>query len=248
MVQLTADPDVGTTSETHQAEEARRHGDAILTEYFDQPKSPGQEKRHFANKLRKWTWERFEGLFKKDSLWYSEDLAAVPGRDAGRVCILQGPVAVRFSTRADEPVGDILRGIERGLVDHLAAAPGAPPIEPVEAVEYGGRDRAPRRRERAHEEPVKTRREVVRDVAGHHDARGVRASQSGGEGVGVRGEPRHGVTSGASVEASRARSHSAREPPSRTTHTPPTLEQGTSPIDSQRCEALHTTGRPSRQS
>jgi len=65
VVQLTADPDVGTTSETHQGEEARRHGDALLTEYFDHPKSPGQEKRHFSNKLRKWTWERFEGLFKK---------------------------------------------------------------------------------------------------------------------------------------------------------------------------------------
>ena len=37
--------------------------------------------------------------FKKDSLWCSEDLDAVPGRDAGRVCILQGPVAVKYSTK-----------------------------------------------------------------------------------------------------------------------------------------------------
>jgi fatty acid synthase subunit beta len=37
--------------------------------------------------------------FKKDSLWYSEDLAAVPGRDAGRVCCLQGPVAVTHATK-----------------------------------------------------------------------------------------------------------------------------------------------------
>lgn len=56
--------------------------------------------------------------FKKDSLWYSEDLAAVPGRDAGRVCILQGPVAVGYSNK-EEPAADILGGIHDGVAKTL---------------------------------------------------------------------------------------------------------------------------------
>ncbi|KAG3101268.1 Fatty acid synthase subunit beta [Phytophthora idaei] len=57
----------------------------------------------------------FKSWFKKDSLWYSEDLDAVPERDAQRVFILQGPVAVRYSTVVDEPVADILGGILAGF-------------------------------------------------------------------------------------------------------------------------------------
>ncbi|GMF26214.1 unnamed protein product [Phytophthora lilii] len=57
----------------------------------------------------------FKTWFKKDSLWYSEDLDAVPERDAERVVILQGPVAVRYSTVVDEPVADILGGIANGF-------------------------------------------------------------------------------------------------------------------------------------
>lgn len=53
--------------------------------------------------------------FKKDSLWYSEDLDAVPERDAQRVCILQGPVAVRYSTVCNEPVSEIMGNIANGL-------------------------------------------------------------------------------------------------------------------------------------
>ncbi|KAH8805464.1 fatty acid synthase beta subunit dehydratase [Xylogone sp. PMI_703] len=51
--------------------------------------------------------ENFETWFKKDSLWQSEDLAAVVDQDIGRTCIIQGPVA---------PVKDILDGINR---DHI---------------------------------------------------------------------------------------------------------------------------------
>ncbi|KAF4131937.1 4'-phosphopantetheinyl transferase domain-containing protein [Phytophthora infestans] len=57
----------------------------------------------------------FKTWFKKDSLWYSEDLDAVPERDAQRVFLLQGPVAVRYSTVVDEPVADILNGIATGF-------------------------------------------------------------------------------------------------------------------------------------
>lgn len=46
--------------------------------------------------------EDFEFFFKKDSLWQSEDLAAVIDQDVGRTCILQGPTAARFSTVLDE--------------------------------------------------------------------------------------------------------------------------------------------------
>ncbi|RHZ19227.1 hypothetical protein DYB37_003435 [Aphanomyces astaci] len=59
--------------------------------------------------------------FKKDSLWYSEDLEAVPDQDAGRVMILQGPLAVYHIKTKDEPVGDILHGISQGVVDTLVA-------------------------------------------------------------------------------------------------------------------------------
>ena len=55
--------------------------------------------------------------FKKDSLWQSEDVEAVQDGDVGRVVILQGPLAVRYSTRVNEPVGEILQGIHSGWID-----------------------------------------------------------------------------------------------------------------------------------
>ncbi|KAJ1811895.1 fatty acid synthase alpha subunit Lsd1, partial [Coemansia sp. RSA 2675] len=61
----------------------------------------------------------FHIWFKKDSLWQSEDVDAVPGQDVGRVCILQGPVAVRYATKANEPVRDILDGIYHGQIAAL---------------------------------------------------------------------------------------------------------------------------------
>jgi fatty acid synthase subunit alpha, fungi type len=54
--------------------------------------------------------ETFEIWLKKDSLWQSEDVEAVVGQDAGRVVILQGPVAVKYANKV-ETVKDILRGI-----------------------------------------------------------------------------------------------------------------------------------------
>lgn len=49
-----------------------------------------------------------ETWFKKDSLWYSEDLDAVPDRDADRVVVLHGPISARYSTNVNEPVSEIL--------------------------------------------------------------------------------------------------------------------------------------------
>ena len=60
--------------------------------------------------------ENFEFFFKKDSLWQSEDLEAVVDQDVGRTCILQGPTAVKYSTKIDEPIKDILDGIHH---DHI---------------------------------------------------------------------------------------------------------------------------------
>lgn len=60
--------------------------------------------------------ENFETWFKKDSLWQSEDLDAVVDQDVGRTSILQGPVAVKYSTVIDEPIKDILDGIN---TDHI---------------------------------------------------------------------------------------------------------------------------------
>lgn len=63
--------------------------------------------------------ENFEFYFKKDSLWQSEDLAAVVGEDVGRVCVLQGPVAVKYSTKVDVPVKEILDEIHDKHIEYL---------------------------------------------------------------------------------------------------------------------------------
>ncbi|KAF9890443.1 hypothetical protein FE257_005848 [Aspergillus nanangensis] len=67
--------------------------------------------------------EDFEYWFKKDSLWQSERLEAVPDQDVGRVCILHGPVAAQYTNKSGEPVKNILDGIHNAhvtsiLVDH----------------------------------------------------------------------------------------------------------------------------------
>ena len=62
--------------------------------------------------------ENFEFWFKKDSLWQPEDLEAVVDQDVGRTCILQGPMAAKYSTVVNEPIQDILDNIHNG---HIAA-------------------------------------------------------------------------------------------------------------------------------
>ncbi|KAF8453682.1 fatty acid synthase beta subunit dehydratase [Terfezia claveryi] len=63
--------------------------------------------------------ENFEFWFKKDSLWQSEDLEAVMNQDVQRTCILQGPVAVKYSTKIDEPIKDILDNIHNTHIKML---------------------------------------------------------------------------------------------------------------------------------
>ncbi|KAJ8058636.1 hypothetical protein OCU04_012812 [Sclerotinia nivalis] len=63
--------------------------------------------------------ENFEFFFKKDSLWQSEDLEAVIGQDVGRTCILQGPMAVKYSKVVDEPIKEILDGVHNSHIKYL---------------------------------------------------------------------------------------------------------------------------------
>src|SRR3984957_18178288 len=55
----------------------------------------------------------------QDSLWAAEDIEAVFDRDPQRVCILQGPVAVKHSLVKDEPIKDLLDTINSSLIEKL---------------------------------------------------------------------------------------------------------------------------------
>ena len=63
--------------------------------------------------------DTFEFFFKKDSLWQSEDLEAVVDQDVGRIAILQGPMAAKYSTKVDEPIKEILDGVHEGHIKYL---------------------------------------------------------------------------------------------------------------------------------
>ncbi|KAK8076212.1 beta subunit of fatty acid synthetase [Apiospora phragmitis] len=79
---------------------------------------PGQKPVPFIPALD----DDFETWFKKDSLWQSEDVEAVVGQDAGRTFILHGSVAARQTCHIDEPVADVLNGINRGVLQHMLQA------------------------------------------------------------------------------------------------------------------------------
>ena len=76
---------------------------------------------------------------KKDSLWYSEELDAVPNRDPGRVCVLHGPVAARFSTNVEEPIASILGNIHNGYIGMMQGEPNKV-VSMVTEVEQQNRD------------------------------------------------------------------------------------------------------------
>ena len=82
--------------------------------------------------------ENFEFFFKKDSLWQSEDLEAVVDQDVGRVCILQGPTAVKYSNTIDEPIKDILDGIHNDHIKGLTKDVYGGQESSVPVVEYFG--------------------------------------------------------------------------------------------------------------
>lgn len=61
----------------------------------------------------------FEVWFKKDSLWFAEDVEAVCDQDPQRVCILQGPVAVKHCTKVDEPIAEMFGTIKDNLIKNV---------------------------------------------------------------------------------------------------------------------------------
>jgi fatty acid synthase subunit beta len=82
--------------------------------------------------------ENFEFWFKKDSLWQSEDLEAVVDQDVGRTCILQGPMAVKYSKIVDEPVHDILDGVHSAHIKALTKDLYAGDESKIPDIEYFG--------------------------------------------------------------------------------------------------------------
>lgn len=55
----------------------------------------------------------------QDSLWAAEDIEAVFDQDPERVCILQGPVAVKHSKVKDEPIKELLGNIKSSIIQRL---------------------------------------------------------------------------------------------------------------------------------
>ncbi|KAK9464500.1 acyl transferase domain-containing protein [Lipomyces arxii] len=82
--------------------------------------------------------DNFEVYFKKDSLWQSEDLAAVVGQDVQRTCILQGPVSAKYTKIVDEPVKDILDGIHNKHIEYLTRDIYAGQESDIPVIEYFG--------------------------------------------------------------------------------------------------------------
>nr|BAA36384.1 fatty acid synthetase [Schizosaccharomyces pombe] len=82
--------------------------------------------------------DTFEFYFKKDSLWQSEDLAAVVGEDVGRVAILQGPMAAKHSTKVNEPAKELLDGINETHIQHFIKKFYAGDEKKIPIVEYFG--------------------------------------------------------------------------------------------------------------
>ena len=80
--------------------------------------------------------DNFETWFKKDSLWQSEDIDAIVGQDVGRVCILQGPVAVKYSQVMNEPVKDILDNITNQHIEWLTRDEYGGSQERIPTAEY----------------------------------------------------------------------------------------------------------------
>ena len=82
--------------------------------------------------------ENFEYFFKKDSLWQSEDLEAVVDQDVGRTCILQGPMAAKYSKVVDEPVKDILDGVHNSHIKSLTRDLYGGDESKIPVIEYFG--------------------------------------------------------------------------------------------------------------
>ena len=72
-------------------------------------------------------------------MWASEDIEAVFDQDPQRVCILQGPVAVKHAIKKDEPIGELLGGIVSSLTDKLLARQYGGDLSKVPTADFLGR-------------------------------------------------------------------------------------------------------------
>ncbi|OTA64035.1 fatty acid synthase beta subunit [Hypoxylon sp. EC38] len=97
-------------------------------------KRPGQKPVPFVPRLD----EDFEVWFKKDSLWQSEDLDAVVDQDVGRVCVLHGPVAAKYSISTEESIKDILNRVHEGHIEKLTGDIYDWDEEKIPTIEYFG--------------------------------------------------------------------------------------------------------------
>lgn len=69
-------------------------------------------------------------------MWAAEDIEAVFDQDPQRVCILQGPVAVKHSTIKDEPIGGLLGDVTAKLVEKLLERSYGGDISRVPTIDY----------------------------------------------------------------------------------------------------------------
>ncbi|KAI1137229.1 fatty acid synthase beta subunit [Hypoxylon sp. FL0543] len=97
-------------------------------------KRPGQKPVPFVPRLD----ADFEVWFKKDSLWQSEDLDAVVDQDVGRVCVLHGPAAAKYSTTTEESIKDILDRVHQGHVKKLLGDLYGGDEQKIPTIEYFG--------------------------------------------------------------------------------------------------------------
>ena len=88
------------------ASSQRLHPEDVLY-FISRCKARGQKPVNFIPTLD----ENFEYWFKKDSLWQSEDVDAIVDQDAGRVCILHGPVSAQYTHDSNESAKVILDSI-----------------------------------------------------------------------------------------------------------------------------------------
>lgn len=64
VTQLTADPDNGLATDSPHGAVYRKHGESLLTEFFDHGDSPARQEKQWMTRLRKSAWTFFEKRFK----------------------------------------------------------------------------------------------------------------------------------------------------------------------------------------
>ena len=68
----------------------------------------------------------------------AEDMEAVFGQNPQRVCILQGPVAVKHTIKNDELIRELLGGIVSSFIDKLLARQYGGDLSKVPTIDFLG--------------------------------------------------------------------------------------------------------------